>query len=168
MPEGRVLTEEPYELKVDKYVFKVLKDRLYTENDSWVRMDGDLATVGITDFIQNMASDILFVQFSEVGTEIQQFDELGTFESVKTMLDVISPVRGTIAEVNIRLELEPELLNRDPYGEGWFVRVRVQDFNADKDNLLSPDDYFEVLKRKVEAERLKLKKKEDSEQKEER
>jgi glycine cleavage system H protein len=64
--------------------------------------------------------------------------------------------------------LEPELLNRDPYGEGWFVRVRVQDFNADKDNLLSPDDYFEVLKRKVEAERLKLKKKVDSEQKEER
>jgi glycine cleavage system H protein len=98
-----VLTEEPYELKVDKYVFKVHRDRLYTENDSWVRMNGGLATVGITDFIQNMASDILFVQFSEVGTEIQQFDELGTFESVKIMLDVISPVSGTIAEVNSRL-----------------------------------------------------------------
>ncbi|MEM2921418.1 MAG: glycine cleavage system protein GcvH, partial [Candidatus Bathyarchaeia archaeon] len=117
------MIEEPYELKVDKYVFKVPRDRLYTENDSWVRIDGDLATVGITDFIQNMASDILFVQFSEVGTKIQQFDELGTFESVKTMLDVISPVSGTIVEVNNRLELEPELLNRDPYGEGWFMRI---------------------------------------------
>lgn len=160
------MIEEPYELKVDKYVFKVPRDRLYTENDSWVRIDGDLATVGITDFIQNMASDILFVQFSEVGTKIQQFDELGTFESVKTMLDVISPVSGTIVEVNNRLELEPELLNRDPYGEGWFMRIRVEDVNAERGNLLSPEDYFEVLKRKVEAERLKLAKKDKNEARE--
>ena len=167
MWEAGELIGEPYEWKVDKYVFKVHRDRFYTENDSWAKMEGNVATVGITDFIQNMATDILFVQFSEVGTEVQQFDELGTFESVKTMLDVISPVTGTITGVNSRLESEPELMNKEPYGEGWFVKVKVEDFDADKGNLLSPESYFEVLKRKVEAERLKLKKKkEDNTQKE--
>jgi len=146
-------------LKVDKYTFKVYRDRFYTENDSWAKVEGDVATVGITDFIQNMASDILFVQFSEIGTKVEQFDELGTFESVKTMLDMISPVSGTIIEVNSRLESEPELMNKDPYGEGWFVKIKVEDFDADRKNLLDPEGYYEVLKRKVEAERLKLAKK---------
>ena len=159
MWEAGELSEEPYELKVDKYVFKVHRDRFYTENDSWAKMEGDVATIGITDFIQNMASDILFVQFSEIGTKVEQFDELGTFESVKTMLDVISPISGTIIELNSRLESEPELMNKDPYGEGWFVRIKVEDFDVDRGNLLSPEGYFEVLKRKVEAERLKLAKK---------
>jgi len=161
------LSEEPYELKVDKYTFRVYRDRFYTENDSWAKVEGNVATVGITDFIQNMASDILFVQFSEVGSKVEQFDELGTFESVKTMLDVIAPVSGTIFEVNSRLESEPELVNKDPNGDGWFVRIKVVDFESDKKNLLDPEGYYEVLKRKVEAERLKLKKKkEDSERKE--
>jgi len=148
-------------LKVDKYTFKVYRDRFYTENDSWAKVEGDVATVGITDFIQNMASDILFVQFSEIGTKVEQFDELGTFESVKTMLDMISPVSGTIIEVNSRLESEPELMNKDPYGEGWFVKIKVEDFDADRKNLLDPEGYYEVLKRKVETERLKLAKKKE-------
>jgi len=161
------LSEEQYELKVDKYTFRVYRDRFYTENDSWAKVAEDVATVGITDFLENMISDVLFVQFSEIGTKVEQFDELGTFESVKSVLDVISPVSGTIIEVNSRLESEPELMNKDPYREGWFVKIRMEDFDVDKKNLLDPASYYDVLKRKVEAERLRLKRKrEDSESKE--
>ena len=153
------MTEKPFELKVDKWTFRVHRDRFYTENDTWAMVQGDVATVGVTDFIQNRAGDIMYVQHSDVGTVVEQFDEVGSFESVKAVLDVISPVSGTILEANSRLESEPELMNKDPYGEGWFLKVKVEDFEADKGNLAGPEAYFEVLKRKVEAERLILKKK---------
>ena len=147
---------KPFELKVDKWTFRVNRDRLYTENDTWAKVEDGVATVGITDFIQNKAGDIVWAQHPEIGTEVEQFDEAGSFESVKTLLDVISPVSGTVVEVNSRLESEPELMNKDPYGEGWFLKIKVNNFEADKTNLASPEDYFEVLKRKVEVERLGL------------
>jgi glycine cleavage system H protein len=160
------MTEKPFELKVDKWTFRVSRDRLYTENDTWVKVDDDVATVGVTDFIQNKAGDIVYVQNLDIGTVVEQFDEAGSFESVKTVLDVISPVSGTIVEANSRLESEPELMNKDPYGEGWVLKIKVKDFEADKGNLASPEDYFEILKRKVETERLSLKKKKEEPQKE--
>ena len=160
------MTEKPFELKVDKWTFRVHRDRFYTENDAWAKVEDGVATVGVTDFIQNKAGDIVYVQHSDIGTVVEQFDEVGSFESVKTVLDVISPVSGIIIEANSRLESEPELMNKDPYGEGWVVKIKVEDFEADKGNLASPEDYFEVLKRKVEAERLSLKKKREETQKE--
>lgn len=160
------MTEKPFELKVDKWTFRVHRDRFYTENDTWAKVQDDVATVGITDFIQNKAGDIMFVQHSDIGTVVEQFDEVASFESVKTVLDVISPVSGTIIEANSRLEAEPELMNKDPYGEGWVLKIRAEDFEADKGNLADPEGYFEVLKRKVEAERLNLKKKREESQKE--
>ena len=152
------VTEKLLEIKVDKWTFRVPRDRLYNENDFWAKLDGDVATVGITDFLQNMVSDIIFVELPDLGTSVEQFDEAGLFEAIKTMLDLISPVSGIVKEVNEKLRERPELANQDPYGEGWFVKIEVKDFEADKENLLQPDAYFEVLKRKIEAERLKLKK----------
>ena len=152
------LAEKPFEIKVDKWTFKVPRDRFYNENDCWAKLDGNIATVGITDFLQNMASDIIYVELPKLGTEVEQFDEAGSFEAIKTMLDLISPVAGVIREVNEELRQRSELVNQDPYGEGWFIKVEVKDFEADKENLLSPDAYFEVMKRKIEAEHLKLKK----------
>jgi glycine cleavage system H protein len=151
------LTEEPYEIKVDKWTFKVPKDRFYNENDCWAKLDGNIATLGITDFLQNMASDIIYVELPNLGTEVEQFGEAGTFEAIKTMLDLISPVAGIVREVNEKLREKPELVNQDPYGEGWFTKIEVTDFETDKENLLAPNVYFEVLKKKVEAEHLKLK-----------
>ena len=150
--------EKPFEIKVDKWTFKVPRDRFYNENDCWAKLDGNMATVGITDFLQNMTSDIIYVELPEIGTEVEQFGEAGTFEAIKTMLDLISPVAGIVREVNEKLREKPELMNQDPYGEGWFIKIEVKDFEADKENLLGADAYFEVMKRKIETEHLKLKK----------
>ena len=147
-----------FKIKVDKWTFRVPKDRFYNENDCWAKLDGNMATVGITDFLQNMASDIIFIELPEVGTVIEQFDEAGSFEAIKIMLDLISPVSGVVKEVNEELQEKPELVNQDPYERGWFVKIDVEDFKVDRENLIGPDAYFEVLKHKIEAERLKLKK----------
>jgi len=150
------MVEAPFEIKVDKWIFRVPKDLFFNENDCWARIEGDKAKVGITDFLQNMISDIVFVEFKEVGSKIEQFDEVAAFESVKSVLDVISPVSGIIEEVNEKLRDSPELANEDPYGEGWFVLVKLENPDADKENLLTAEGYFEVLKKKLEIERKKL------------
>ena len=150
------MVEEPYQIKVDKWTFRVPKELFYNENDCWARIEGDTAKVGITDFLQNMTSDIIFVKFNELGSRIEQFDEIASFESTKTVLDLISPVSGTIQKVNQELSQSPELANKDPYGEGWFAIIKLENFENDRQNLLSGQDYFEVLKRKVETERRKL------------
>ena len=146
------------EIRVDKWIFRVPLNSFYNENDCWARLDGNTATVGITDFLQNMVGDIIYVDLPAIGTEIGQFDEVGSFESVKTVLDVLSPVSGVVKEANENLRQRPELLNQDPYNEGWFVKIEVRNFEADRENLLDASSYFEVLKRKIEAERQKLKK----------
>ena len=150
------MVEEPYQIKVDKWTFRVPKELFYNENDCWSRIEGDTAKVGITDFLQNMISDIIFVKFNELGSKIEQFDEIASFESIKSVLDLISPVSGTIQKVNEKLSQSPELANKDPYGEGWFAIIKLEDFENDRQNLLQAQDYFEVLKRKVETERRKL------------
>ena len=150
------MVEEPYQIKVDKWTFRVPKELFYNENDCWARIEGDTAKVGITDFLQNMISDIIFVKFNELGSKVEQFDEIASFESTKSVLDLISPVSGTIQEVNEKLSQSPELANKDPYGEGWFAIIKLEDFENDRQNLLQAQDYFEVLKRKVETERRKL------------
>jgi glycine cleavage system H protein len=151
-----MMVEEPYQIKVDKWTFRVPKELFYNENDCWARIEGDMAKVGITDFLQNMISDIIFVKFNELGSKIEQFDEIASFESTKSVLDLISPVSGTIQKVNEKLNQSPELANKDPYGEGWFAIIKLEDFENDRQNLLQAQDYFEVLKRKVETERRKL------------
>jgi glycine cleavage system H protein len=151
------LTENSLEIKVDKWTFRVPKDRFYNENDCWAKLDGNIATVGITDFLQNMVGDVIYVELPTLGTTIGQFDEVGSFESVKTVLDLLSPVAGVVKEINAQLKQKPELVNQDPHGNGWFVKIEVKDFETDKENLLSPDAYFVVLKQKIERERSKLK-----------
>ena len=152
--------EDSYQLKVLKWTFRVPKGLLYNENDCWAKIEGNKARVGITDFLQSMATDLIFVEFKDVGTEIEQLDEVASFESSKTILDLISPVSGVIVEVNEKLSEKPELVNQDPYGEGWFAVLKLRNFESDRENLLDAQKYFEVLKRKVEAEKEKLGKKE--------
>lgn len=152
------LAESFLEIKVDKWTFRVPKDRFYNENDCWVKLDGNIAAVGITEFLQNMVGDVIYVQLPALGTVVGQFDETGSFESVKSVLDLLSPVSGVVREINEQLQQKPELVNQDPYKRGWFVKIEVRDFKADKENLLGPEAYFEVMKRKIEAERLRLKK----------
>jgi glycine cleavage system H protein len=148
---------EHLQLKVDKYTFTVPKGLFYNENDFWARIDGKIATVGITSYLQNHLSDIIFVSLPQIGTKIEQFGEAGSFESVKAALDVISPVSGSVVEVNNELVNSPDLANSDPYGKGWFVKIELTDFESDKENLVDAEGYFEVMKKKVEKEHEQLK-----------
>ena len=150
---------EYLELKVDKWTFKVPKGFFYNENDFWARIDGKIATVGITSYLQSKLSDIIFVSLPQIGTKIEQFGEAGSFESVKAALDIISPVSGSVVETNNELVNSPDLANSDPYGKGWFVKIELTDFESEKENLIDAGGYFEVMKKKVEKEHEQLKKK---------
>ncbi len=120
------------------------KDYRYTKDHEWVRMDQGIATVGITDFAQSELGDIVFVEFPEVDSTVTQNESFGTIEAVKTVADLYAPVSGTILEVNTDLEDHPEKVNQDPYGEGWMVKIKIND-EGELDNLMSALAYEEFI-----------------------
>jgi glycine cleavage system H protein len=109
----------------------VPSDLRYTKDHEWVRVDGDQATIGITDYAANQLGDIVFVELPEVGRSVDQFAAFGVVESVKAVSDLFAPVSGEVLETNSELGSKPELVNGEPYGAGWMLRVRV----SDKDQL---------------------------------
>jgi glycine cleavage system H protein len=123
---------------------KVPNDLKYTKSHEWVRVDGDVATVGITDFAQSELGDIVFVETPSVGRVVQTEESFGTVESVKTVSDLYAPIAGEVVEVNAALGAQSELVNSDPYGSGWIVKIKMSDA-AGADALLSPEAYTQVL-----------------------
>lgn len=119
---------------------KIEADLLYSRDDEWVRMDGDVATVGVTDYAQDSLSDIVYLELPEVGETYEEGDTFGVIESVKAAADLYMPVSGEITEVNEALVDEPEAVNEDPYGKAWMVRVRLSD-SSELDNLMDADAY---------------------------
>ena len=116
----------------------------YTKEHEWVREDGGIVTVGITDHAQGELGDIIFVEFPEIGQEIERDEPFGTIEAVKTVADLFAPISGTVTEINEKLDDSPESVNQDPYGDGWMVKVSVSE--ADElDNLMSSDQYREMI-----------------------
>jgi glycine cleavage system H protein len=113
---------------------------LYTEDHEWILVDGDEATIGITDYAQGELGDIVMVEAMPVGTRFEKGDSLGSIEAVKATADVYAPLSGEILEVNAGLEDDPQLINHDPFEGGWIVRVRISN-KAELDDLMSPDDY---------------------------
>jgi glycine cleavage system H protein len=97
----------------------------YTKDHEWIRMEGDVAVIGITDFAQHELGDIVYVEIESVGKELASGDVFGTVEAVKTVSDLYLPVNGSVTEVNPKLNANPELVNTDPYGEGWMVKMKV-------------------------------------------
>ena len=118
-------------------------DLLYSKEHEWVRVDGDMATIGITDYAQNSLGDIVYVELPRVGKQIDQFGNIGVVESVKAVSDLFTPIGGEIVEVNTALDADPAAVNRDPYGQGWLFKVKLKDVN-EKKNLLSADDYEKI------------------------
>lgn len=116
----------------------------YTKDHEWIKVEGNVATVGITEFAQSELGDIVYVDVTSLGKEVAKDEVFGTVEAVKTVSDLFMPVTGTVTEVNPALNSEPELVNSDPYGEGWMVKITVADV-ADVDSLLSADDYKTVI-----------------------
>ncbi len=118
-------------------------DLLYTKEHEWVKVEGDVATVGITDYAQGELGDVVFVELPEVGAGTKQMESFGTIEAVKAVSDMFAPVSGEITEINDKLADEPEIINRDPYGEGWMVKIKLSD-KAELDSLLKADAYKEL------------------------
>ena len=122
---------------------EVKEDLLYTDDHEWVRVEGDEATVGITDYAQSELGEIVFVDVPVIGESIQQFDVFGSVEAVKTVADLNMPISGTVKEFNDRLDSEPELVNNDPYGDGWIIKISLDD-PREVANLLTPEQYKEI------------------------
>jgi glycine cleavage system H protein len=119
-------------------------DLKFTKDHEWVRVSGDTATIGITDFAQSQLGDIVFVDVPTVGETLAQHGVFGTIEAVKTVSDLFCPVSGKVTEFNGTLDDAPETVNRDPYGEGWIIRVAMSD-PAQVSGLLSADDYKALI-----------------------
>lgn len=134
----------------DKFIFKIpTQGYLFSENDTWVRVIGDRARVGISDFVQQNLTDITYFEPAQVGTQVEQFDEVGSLESGKSMTDVLSPVSGRIAAVNTKLADSPELVNEDPYGNGWIAELELADFDSEKGLLLDANSYSKIVEKKA-------------------
>ncbi len=119
-------------------------DLKYTQDHEWVRVEGDVATVGVTDFAQGELGDVVFVEIETEGETLDRGETFGTVEAVKTVSDLFMPVGGEVSEFNEALADEPELVNKDPYGEGWMIKIKVAD-TAEFDDLMSADDYQKML-----------------------
>lgn len=116
----------------------------YTKEHEWIKLDGDVATIGITDFAQQELGDIVFVDINSLGNEIAKDQIFGTIEAVKTVSDLFIPVSATVLEINAKLNNNPELVNSDPYGDGWIIKAKVT--NASEfDSLLSVDEYKQLI-----------------------
>ena len=119
-------------------------DLHYTKDHEQIKLDGNIATIGITDFAQKELGDIVFVEVETVGKSLGAGDVFGTVEAVKTVSDLFLPVSGTITELNPALNNSPELVNNDPYGEGWMIKMKV-DNPADVENLMSAQAYESIV-----------------------
>ena len=121
-----------------------LEDLKYTNDHEWVRLKGDIAYVGITNFAQGELGDIVYVEIETLNQKIEQGDVFGTVEAVKTVSDLFMPISGEIIEINQKLESEPKLVNNDPYGEGWMVKIKYDDVSQ-FDQLLDLNSYEKLI-----------------------
>ena len=145
------------EFSVDKFVFRVPESGyFFNENDCWARVEGTRARVGVSDYVQQSASDMIFFEPPEIGTEVSIFDEVGSLETTKTALDIISPVSGKVVAVNREVVEAPELINQDPYERGWTAEIELTDFEGDRELLMDSPAYFDYLKQKAEREHKEL------------
>ncbi|MBN1986045.1 MAG: glycine cleavage system protein GcvH [Prolixibacteraceae bacterium] len=123
---------------------KIPADLKYTQDHEWIRVDGNVAVVGITDFAQGELGDVVFVEIETEGEELEKGETFGTVEAVKTVSDLFMPVGGTVTEVNEVLADEPEVVNKDPYNAGWMIKVEMKD-TAELDDLMSAEEYQKMI-----------------------
>jgi glycine cleavage system H protein len=123
---------------------KIPDDLKYTKDHEWARIEGETATIGITDFAQSELGDIVYVELHDVGTATEQSQAFGTIEAVKAVSDLVSPLTGKIVEVNSKIADSPEIINNDPYGEGWLVKINFAD-QSEFNSLLEKSQYEELI-----------------------
>lgn len=120
------------------------KELKYTKDHEWVKIAGEIATIGVTDFAQSELGDIVFVEIETIDESLDSEEVFGSVEAVKTVSDLFMPLGGTVIEVNESIESNPELVNSDPYGEGWMIKIKISD-PAEIDNLLNSDTYSNLF-----------------------
>jgi len=134
----------------EKYIFRVPQDGFFfNENDCWVRVSGNRARVGVSDYVQQNLTDMTYFEPPKVGQAVEQFDEIGTIESVKSSMDLISPVGGMVVAINNALIANPEIINEDPYENGWVAELELTDLESDRELLLDCPAYLELVKKKA-------------------
>ena len=122
----------------------VPNDLLYTSDHEWVSVEGNVATIGITDFAQSELGDIVFVEFPELNSTLEKGQSIGSIEAVKTVADLYMPISGTVISVNENLDKNPEVVNDTPYGDGWMVKIEIA--NQDEiSNLLAATAYYDLI-----------------------
>jgi glycine cleavage system H protein len=117
---------------------------IFSKDHEWVKLDGETATIGISDYAQSSLGDIVYVELPRIGATLQQFAGIGVVESVKAVSDIFTPLGGEVLEINAAIEADPSLVNRDPFGDGWFYKLRLGD-DAEKNNLMSGADYDKLI-----------------------
>ena len=140
---------------VDKFEFRVLKGCYYTKEDLWVSPEGAKVRVGVTDYLQKTVGDVGFVEISKPFSTVEKQAEIGTLETAKTTISLLSPIGGRIEEVNEKLGEKPELVNVDPYGEGWLVLLAPHDLENELKGFLSAEDYFKLMLQRLHDQREK-------------
>lgn len=143
---------EHLELRIDKFTFRFPKSLRYSEAGLWIRREGSLARLGLSDFAQQRNGDIAFANLAPIGTELDAGDEVASIETVKVNISLPSPVKGTITEVNSALREAPELINQEPYSSGWIAVLQPEDLAGDLCKLLDASAYLELARQQAEAE----------------
>ena len=127
-----------------RIIMNVPKDLKYTNDHEWVKVEGDIATVGVTDFAQGELGDIVYVEVDTLDEELEREEVFGTVEAVKTVSDLFMPISGEVIEFNESLETNPEKVNEDPYEEGWMIKIKISNPN-EINELLSSEDYCNTI-----------------------
>lgn len=135
------------ETTIDKFTFRVDPECLFSEEGVWIRPFENIVRLGLSDFLQQRSGDMAFVEVKPAGTTLKPGDEFASIETVKAIVALVSPVSGTITQVNAKLEVRPEIINEDPFGEGWLCEVALNNWDTDRQKLLAADNYFEKMKR---------------------
>lgn len=139
-------------LSVGKFAFKVATDRLYGQEGTWAKGEGNRVRIGLSDYLQQRSGDMAFAEVKAVGTEVSVGGELAVVETVKVNVSLSSPVTGRVVEVNPLMAGAPEVINQDPYGTGWMAVVEARDWQADSQRLLEPQAFWAKMKREAEQE----------------
>ncbi len=143
------MSQDFYQEAADKFIFNVKKNLLYTEDDIWVKIENGKAQIGLTDFLQRQAGDVVFAELPEKGMAVSRGMEIFSFETIKSVITIASPFDGVIAGINGALADKPELINSDPYGDGWIAQIAPSNLEEEKKRLMSAEKYFELMKSKI-------------------
>ncbi len=149
--------ENTLEGRVDKFIFKVPVTYLFHDGEMWIRKENEIFVVGISDFLQTTGGDVSFVELPEPGQILEQGKQIGSLETIKAVLPLLSPLSGRVVKVNEALLEKPELVNEDPYGSGWLAEITPSGWEEEKKMLLSAGDYFSRMMEKAGAEMSRLK-----------